>query len=170
MEDPALTPILTRLIVESSLPLKAIETDFAVDSTGFTSCRFDRWYDHKYGRFVKKHDWVKAHLMCGVTTNVVTAVVIRDKAAADSPRMPGLVQATARNFAIDEVSADKAYLGTENFEAVAEVGGRAYIAFKSNTTGAVGGLFEKMYHAYAWTARTTWTTTASGPTSNPRSA
>ncbi len=61
MEDPVLTPILTRLIVESSLPLKAIETDFAVDSTGFTSCRFDRWYDHKYGRFVNMHDWVKAH-------------------------------------------------------------------------------------------------------------
>ncbi len=85
--------------------------------------------------------------MCGVMTNVVTAVVIRDKDAADSPLMPELVRATARNFTIDEVSADKAYLGTESFEAVAKAGGRAYIAFKSNTTGAVGGLFEKMYYA-----------------------
>ena len=148
LEDPALTPILYRLIVESSLPLTAIETDFAVDSTGFTSCRFDRWYDHKYGRFVREHSWVKAHFMCGVKTNVITAVEIRDKDAADSPRMPGLVQATARNFTIDEVSADKAYLSNENFEAVAETGGLAYIAFKSNTTGGIGGLFEKMYHSY----------------------
>src|SRR5688500_9443603 len=86
--------------------------------------------------------------MCRVKTNVVTAVQIKDKDAADSPLMPGMVKATARNFTVDEVSADQAYLSLENFEAVAKAGGTAYIPFKLGTTGAVGGVFEKMFHVF----------------------
>src|SRR6266851_3408514 len=37
LENPELTPLLRELITESSLPLKAIETDFACDSSGFTT-------------------------------------------------------------------------------------------------------------------------------------
>jgi hypothetical protein len=36
LENPLLTPILQELIVQSSLPLASIETDFAADSSGFT--------------------------------------------------------------------------------------------------------------------------------------
>jgi hypothetical protein len=50
LENENLTPVLTELIVRSSQPLAAIEQDFAVDSTGFTTCRFNRWFDHKYGK------------------------------------------------------------------------------------------------------------------------
>ena len=39
-EMPELTPILRDLIVESSLPLKAVEIDFAVDASGFSTSRF----------------------------------------------------------------------------------------------------------------------------------
>lgn len=44
-----LTPVLQELIQRSSLPLKAIESDFAVDSTGFSSSRFEKWFDVKRG-------------------------------------------------------------------------------------------------------------------------
>jgi hypothetical protein len=40
LENPSLTPILRTLITESSLPLKVVESDFAVDSSGFTTSRF----------------------------------------------------------------------------------------------------------------------------------
>lgn len=46
------------------------------------------------------------------------------------------------------MSADKAYASLENFEAVTECGGEAFIAFKSNATGAVGGQFEKAFHYF----------------------
>jgi transposase len=46
------------------------------------------------------------------------------------------------------MNADKAYASVENFEAIAECGGTAYIAFKSNTTGGVGGIFEKALHFF----------------------
>ncbi len=45
LENPALTPILTAMIEESASPLKSVETDFAVDSSAFSTCRFVRWYD-----------------------------------------------------------------------------------------------------------------------------
>src|ERR1039458_6325591 len=35
LEDPAMTPVLRSLIVQSSLPLQSVETSFAVDSSGF---------------------------------------------------------------------------------------------------------------------------------------
>jgi hypothetical protein len=36
----------------------------------------------------------------------------------------------------------------ENFEELAGCGAQAYIAFKSNTTGAVGGALEKAFHFF----------------------
>ncbi|HEY7329015.1 MAG TPA: transposase [Gemmataceae bacterium] len=46
------------------------------------------------------------------------------------------------------MSADAAYGSRENCDAVAEVGGQLYAAFRSNTSGRVGGLFEKMFHLF----------------------
>jgi hypothetical protein len=47
LENETLTPVLKMLIEESSLPLQAIESEFAVDSSGFSSCRFYKWVDAK---------------------------------------------------------------------------------------------------------------------------
>ena len=147
-EDAYFTPILKTLIGVSALALRAVETDFAIDSSGFSSSRYERWYDHKYGITRNKCVWVKTHIACGVKTNIVTAVRILDKDAGDSPQFIPLVKDTAKNFTIGEVSADKAYASLDNFEAVAECGGTGFMAFKSNTTGGVGGLFEKAYHYF----------------------
>ena len=109
LENPELTPILYSLITETSLPLKSVEVDFAADSSGFTTSRFVRWFDHKYCTVRQQHEWVKVHLMCGVRTNIVTAVEIRDKDASDTKLLPDLVDTTAKNFTISEISADKGY-------------------------------------------------------------
>jgi transposase len=135
LESPDLTPILRDLIVESSKPLSAVEVDFAADSSGFTTSRFHRWFDHKYGAVRQRHDWVKVHIMCGVKTNVVTAIEIQDRDAADVKQLPALVATTAQNFAVAEVSADKAYGSTKNADAIANAGGTPFIAFKANHTG-----------------------------------
>jgi transposase len=148
-ESPELTPVLHRLIMLSSLPLRAVETTFAPDSTGFSVSRFVRWYDEKYGQSRSGKDWVKAHAICGVTTNVVTAVEIAGRDANDSPMFRPLVQATARNFAVKEVVADKAYLSHENLELVDGLGGTAFVPFKSNSgPGEAGSVWERMFHYY----------------------
>ncbi len=148
MENPMFTPILKALVAKSATPLKAVESRFAIDSSGFSTNKFERWFDEKYGVTKLKHVWVKAHIMCGVKTNVVTAVRILDKDSADSPQFVPLVKDTRKEFTIGEVSADKAYSSLENFEAVAACGGTGYIAFKENATGGVGGLFQKMFHFF----------------------
>src|SRR5262249_24224318 len=79
---------------------------------------------------------------------VVTAVRILDRDSADVSQFVPLIKETARYFEIDEVSADKAYASLENFEAIAECGGEGFIAFKSITTGGVGGMFEKAFHYF----------------------
>ena len=150
MEDESFTPILKQLVHESSLPLRAVETEFAIDSSGFGSCRFERWIDEKYGVPRKRAVWVKAHIACGVKTNVVTAVRVLDKDSADARQFAPLVKETATGFSIGEVSADKAYGSVENFEAVAGFGGNFYPSFKSNATGGVGGLFEKAFHYFSF--------------------
>jgi transposase len=149
-EDPALTPHLLALIGQSSAPLAAVETDFAVDSSGFSTSKFVRWYDEKYGVERSGHDWVKVHLACGVKTHIVTAAAIYERDTADCPILPELVKGTAQRFTIREVSGDKAYLSAENVETVAHYGGQAFIAPKVNTTGGIGGLFEKMFLYYRY--------------------
>jgi transposase len=148
LEDPYLTPILRDLIVQSSLPLTAVETVFAVDSTGFSTSRFVRWFDEKFGVYRSGHDWVKAHVLTGVKTNIIVAVEIRERDAADSPLLPELLKQAARNFQVREVSADKAYLSVENVETISALGAAPFIAIKSNTTGGAGGLFEEMFYFY----------------------
>ncbi len=88
LDNPELTPLLQGCITKTSLPLQSIETDFAVDSSGFTTCRFSRWFDHKYGEIRQRHDWVKCHVMVGVKTNVVTAVEILGRSTGDAQDAP----------------------------------------------------------------------------------
>jgi transposase len=148
LDNPGVTPLLFDLIRQSALPLREVDTEFAVDSSGFMTSRYVRWYDQKYGSVKQAHEWVKVHIITGVKTNIIAAVEILDKRANDCPQLPALVKAAAKGFRVLEVSADKAYLDRDNFDAVAEVGGTLYAAFKSNSTGGVGGLFEKMFHLF----------------------
>ena len=48
MKDSALTPILRMLLLESARPFQSIETQFAIDSTGFSTNQWERWMDHKW--------------------------------------------------------------------------------------------------------------------------
>ena len=54
LENPDLTPLLKSLIEQSALPLKGVETDFAADSSGFSTSVYDRWFDHKWRKEKKK--------------------------------------------------------------------------------------------------------------------
>jgi transposase len=150
LEDDGLTPVLLELIRQSSLPLASVEVDFAVDSSGFGTSRYTRWFDHKYGRMREQAQWVKAHLICGVKTNIITAIEIGEERSGDSPVLPRLVNATAKAFTISEVSADAAYGGKANVAAIAAHNGTPFIAFRRNSTGKASVLFQQMYHFFMY--------------------
>jgi transposase len=149
LESEATTPILHGLIRRSSLPLRSVEVDFAIDSSGFSGCRYSQWVDEKYGVPQLKCDWVKAHLCCGVTTHVVTACRVEEKDSADCPQFAPLAKETAESFTIREMSGDKAYLSNDNLNLIDSLGGTAYVPFKVNTTGEGTPVWEKMYHLFS---------------------
>jgi transposase len=161
LENPTLTPLLKSLIEASSLPLQSVESDFAVDSSGFSTCRFFQWVDAKYTnpQLMTKREWVKVHLMCGVRTNIVTAVEISDRFANDSPFFQGLVETTGRNFTMQEVSADKAYLSAKNLQVVVSNHAQPYIPFKSNSrshgnwTQRRPAIWKQMYHLFNYNSQ-----------------
>lgn len=131
-----LTPYLRQLIEVSSLPLKGIEEDFAADSSGFSTGQFTRWFNAKYTKAgdADMHDWLKAHVMCGVKTHIITGVEISDRHEHDYNFFEPLVKTTARNFKLKEVSADKAYSGLSNLRLVVDNGAQPFIPFKSHAT------------------------------------
>jgi transposase len=149
-EKPELTPLLTALVEESAAPLAAIETQFAADSTGFSTCTYRRWYDAKYGREMMEHGWLKAHAMVGVTTNVITSIRVTDSTANDGPELPALIESTAKRFNVTEVSADKAYLSHANLAAVEAVGAVPYVPFKSNSHGAGPAAWRRMWGLFIY--------------------
>lgn len=154
LENPALTPILKALIAESSAPMAGIESDFAADSTGFGTTTYGRWYDHKWGKERTRQIWVKTHIMCGVKTNIITAVEATPYESSDKATLPALLQQTAKTHTMAEVSADKAYSSRKNLHAVDVLGAAPYIPFGAQATGMTSKTHPKIdplwnrLHAY----------------------
>lgn len=149
-ESEELTPVLRRLITESALPLKAIEQDFSVDSSGFSTCNYVRWYGMKYGNTEDWHDWIKLHAMVGVKTHIVTSVELSERHAHDSQFFEPLVNDTARNFTLREVSADKAYSHRAHLRLVESVGAKPYISFRAKSRGdSKCETWNRIFHLYS---------------------
>src|SRR5262249_40106408 len=94
-------------------------------------------------------DWVKAHIMVGTTTNVVTSAEISGAHGADHTYFAPLVNETAKRFEVREVSADKAYSSYANLRVVEGKGAVPYIDFKSNASGkSKCEIWNKTFHYY----------------------
>ena len=156
LANPDLTDHLNGLIRLSASPLEAVERNFAIDSTGFSTTNYLRWFDHKWGKERSKQGWVKTHLVCGVKTNIVTAVLASNYETADTLQLPELLKRTSETFTVDELAADKAYSSKINIRTVVEAGATPYIPFKKYSKGTKqrlerrDSLWEKMWHFYSY--------------------
>ena len=77
--------------------------------------------------------WVKAHVMVGTRTNIITSVEVTDHRTNDSPMLPALLDTSAKRFTMKRVSADKGYLAESNVMAITAYGAKPFIAPKVNT-------------------------------------
>jgi transposase len=151
IEDETLTPSLHRLITESAAPLRAVESAFAVDSTGFGTQCFYRHYSAKYGHDQYSRDYIKLHGIVGTKTNVITAATITDRDTHDYSQLRPLVETTAETFDMKEVSADKAYIGRSNLAVIDAAGAEAFIPFRSNLKDdPTSPLWSKLFHLYSY--------------------
>ena len=134
MDDPALTPILHDMILCSAMPMHRYETKFAIDSTGFSSDRFARWFSAKWGQVVEHmtREWVKLHLICGTETGIITCADVSNWRDHDNRYFAPLVADTAEHFDMHQVAADKAYTSRNNYAQVDGLGAVLFAPFKSN--------------------------------------
>jgi len=156
MMNEEMAHILNHLITLSSLPLKSVETKFAIDSTGFRTTTFSDYCREKHNTS-QEHEWIKCHIMCGVKTNIVVGAEITEGNAPYCPKFIPLVQSATNNgFNINEVSADKACSSRDNIGFIDSVGGTAFIPFKSSATGKPQGkshMWRKMYDYFTFNGR-----------------
>ena len=149
LANPDLTNVLKELVTFSSLPLKSVEKDFAIDASGFSTSTFARCKETKHGKKEQARGWFKAHLICGVRTNIVTGMDISGRSHHDSYFFEPLIKQTSENFQLREVSADKAYLGRQNMELVESFGATPFIPFKSSTVVPKDdSVWTKMWHLF----------------------
>ena len=150
MQKKEITPLLVKMVTLTSLPLRTIEKDFAIDSTGFGTSIFQRWYSFKHGKEISSRRWVKCHFITGVKTNIIPSVKITSEFDNDSPELRELVKTTSENFEMEEVSADKAYLSRDNMNLIEEAGATPFIPFKSNSTAKPksSAIWKKMFYLF----------------------
>ena len=148
-DSEELTPYLKMLVIQSALPLKAVETDFAIDSSGLSSSRYVNWISAKGGNRIDQRDWLKIHITCGVKTHIVAAVEITEAYVGDSTQFARLLEATAKHFNVSKISADKAYSSRRNLMHVEKIGAKPYIPFKKNATpDGRNDVWNRMYYFY----------------------
>lgn len=128
------TELLQELVMATAQPLNEVETDFAIDSSGFGTSTIQNWSKYKHSTQERYKKWLKCHIVCGVKTNVISAVNITSEFEHDSPQLKELLEKTNKIFNIREFSADKAYSSRDNLKAINQVGATPYIPFKKNVT------------------------------------
>jgi transposase len=149
LDRESLTPILQELITRAALPLKALETDFAVDSSGFGTQNFYRHFSAKYGRDIEQRSFIKVHALVGTKTNVVAAAIVTEPSTGDSPMLAPLVTDAASHFNIERLTADKAYASAFNFSLIESFGAQPLVPFKSNHTGtSASPTWNRLFHYF----------------------
>lgn len=149
IENPNVTDTLHRLVTTTAKPLGSVETQFAVDSTGFGTQHFYRHFSAKYKGEKSSRTWLKLHALVGTKTNVIASAVVTESATNDYTQLAPLVTDAAKSFTMAEISADKAYLGHSNLSAIDAVGAVAYIPFKNNSRDdPTSPTWTKLWHLY----------------------
>jgi transposase len=152
MQKEELTPILKELIRITSTPLISVEEDFAVDSSGFATSGYTDWNHTRHGKDTKKRIWLKAHIVTGVKTNIITSCNVTDSNSNDSIHLTPLLNQMDPRFSIKEVSADKAYSSKKNLKDIHSLGAIPYIPFKKNVVErpGSGNIWFKMHHYFKY--------------------
>ena len=145
-----ITPILHELITTSAMPLSSLETQFAVDSSGFRTTRFNSYAREKYG-LGRCHVWLKAHAVTGVKTHTIVKVRITEANGPDSPQFIPLVRGVvSAGFTIEDVYADMAYCSRKHFDLADRLTFEFHVPFPSNSTGKSKGClaYSRAFHYF----------------------
>ena len=122
-----MTSILLELVTVSATPVRSIETEFAVDGTGWGVRLYERWVDHRLDHENIRQGWVKLHLISGVATNIVAGAVVSPSSHHDNPYFRVLVANAVQRFDIVKVMADMAYSSRANHQLALDLGFELFV-------------------------------------------
>ncbi len=125
--------LLSKLLVISALPLKKLEDNFSIDSSGFGTYTAERWNRVKWGKNIRYKDYLKGHVVIGTRTNIICEAEITPGNFSDARQAPPLILKASSNFNIKEFSGDKAYSTKMVYRILGAMGSIPYIPFKKNT-------------------------------------
>jgi len=131
--ESSMSDKLLELVEITSLPLRMFEEHLSIDSTGFSTSTFERWFNIRTQKPSKLRQWKKVHVISGAKTNIITSLAVTDGTVADSPELIPLVKKAIKNFNPREISSDKAYSSRENLKFISSIGAVPYIPFKKNS-------------------------------------
>lgn len=149
--DGSLSIILDELILLTALPLAGLEDTGAIDSTGFSTSKFDRWFNYKWGKPEgKERRWRKAHAVSGCKTNTILSVEVTKKNVGDAKMFEKVVGDKTKYFDMQNFVADKAYSSRRIMNFLHELNLLAYIPFKKNARGTKQGslLWAEMFQHF----------------------
>jgi transposase len=126
----ATSDLLMKLLTISAMPLGKIETDFAMDSSGFGSYQYDSWMKAKYQNKKGWKNYLKAHIVTGTKTNVICSCEITPGNFSDIKQAPKILGALKENFNPKRISGDKAYSSYRVHQIIQSLGAFPYIPFQ----------------------------------------
>ena len=127
------TDLFRALITESARPLRDIERTFAIDSSGFGTTTYGRWYDERYGAERTRATYVKSHIIVGVKSHIITAAAASVEPVGDITMLEPLLQETRlAEFLVDTLLADGAYRSEAMSELLHSLGIDDWIPFHTN--------------------------------------
>lgn len=125
--------LLSKLLVISAIPLKKLEDQYSIDSSGFGTYTRERWNRVKWGKKVNFKDYMKGHILIGTRTNIICECEVTPGNFSDIRQAPAIIKKASNNFNIKEVSGDKGYSSKLVYRIIQSIGALPYIPFKHST-------------------------------------
>jgi transposase len=129
---PATYDLLSKLLTLTAIPLKKLEDQYSIDSSGFGSYTEERWNRVKWGKKVNYRNYLKGHVLIGTKTNIICEAEVTPGNFSDVRQAPNLILKASKNFNIKEFSGDKAYSSRLIHRILYSLQAMPYIPFKHN--------------------------------------
>lgn len=142
--------LLQKLLTITAIPLKNLEDDFSMDSSGFGSYQYERW---QRARCKNKKGWrnyLKGHICIGTRTHIICSCEVTYGNYSDVGQAPNLLSALDANFAPKFVTGDKAYSSYRLHQIIQSIGALPFIAFKENAKDSKNSpeIWKRMYRYF----------------------
>lgn len=124
--------LLKKILTVSAMPLKELEDDFSMDSSGFGSYQYERWQIAKWKNKRGWRNYLKGHISIGTRTNIICSCEITPGNFSDIKQAPRLLEVTGANFNMKRVSGDKAYLSQRVLKIIDKFNAEPFIPFRVN--------------------------------------